>query len=412
MSQGVRVLLVTQYFWPENFRINDVVGGLVRRGFQVTVLTGLPNYPSGKIFDTYKADPREYGHFQGADIVRIPIVPRGDRNFTLFLNYLTFALSASVVGIFKLRRREFDAILCYEPSPITVGFPAVVLRFIKRAPLIFWVQDLWPDTLRSVGVLRSRVALAAVSVIVRFIYKRCDLILAQSKEFIPQIKLHAPPTLRVLYFPNWADQFPELGVVEAAPEVPISPRRFNVVFAGNIGEAQDFPAILSAAEQLRDCAHIRWLIVGDGRLAGWVASEIRRRGLQGCVELLGRFPANRMPSFFKHADALLVSLKNDPIFSLTIPSKIQTYLSVGLPIIAMLDGAGADVVRESGAGLACRAGDYMGLASAVLEVSRMTLDERREFGRSGRAFSRREYSRDSLLDVLAALIRELVRSKA
>lgn len=403
----MRLLVVSQYFWPENFRVNDLVAELVRRGHQVTVLTGLPNYPNGKVFKQFRENPAHYSHYKGAEVIRVPLMSRGQGGLRLMLNYLTFAVSASVVGLWKLRGHQFDVIFAYEPSPITVGLPAAVMRAVKRAPLAFWVLDLWPETLQAIGVVKSHALLQVVGKLVAFIYKRCDLILAQSQSFIPQIQKYAGISRRVVYFPSWAESVFDMQHVVPADEVPSKPGSFNVMFAGNIGDAQDFPAILAAAESLKSRAPIRWLIVGDGRMARWVTDEIKRRNLQDCVLMLGRHPVERMPSFFKHANALLVSLKDEPIFSMTIPGKLQSYLAAGIPVVAMLNGEGAELVKISRSGLTCAAGDHAGLAAAVLNLSEMSSQEREIMGRNGLDVSAREFDRDTLIDRFEEWIRQL-----
>lgn len=403
----MRLLVVSQYFWPENFRINDLVAEMVRRGHQVTVLTGLPNYPEGRVFQVFRDDPAGHRRYEGAEVVRVPMLPRGQGSLRLMLNYLSFAASASLLGLWKLRGRQFDAILAYEPSPITVGLPAVLMRSVKRAPLAFWVLDLWPETLQALGVVRSRRILQAVGKLVSFIYKRCDLILAQSNSFIPQIRKYAGDGHEVVYFPNWAEALFDMSHVAPAAEVPPAPESFSVMFAGNIGAAQDFPAILAAAEILKPRGHIRWLVIGDGRMAQWVADEIKRRRLEDCVQMLGRHPVERMPSFFKHADALLVSLKDEPIFSMTIPGKLQSYLAAGIPVVAMLNGEGAEVVNSSSAGLTCSAGDHHGLADAVARLCEMTPQERNQMGQNGLDLSAREFDRRILMDKFEAWIGQL-----
>lgn len=407
-SSSMRILLVSQYFWPENFRINDLVRELVQRGHEVTVLTGLPNYPDGKFFSEFVRDPDRFACYEGAQVIRVPMLPRGQGGLRLLLNYLTFALSASLVGLWRLRGRKFDIIFTYQLSPVTVGLPAALMRFIKRAPMVFWVQDLWPETLHAVGAVKSSFGMWAVSRLVAFIYKRCDLILAQSRSFIPQIRKYAPSASSVLFFPNWSDPAVDVVSVSPAREVPDRPGSFNVLFAGNIGEAQDFPAILAAAERLKlQQTRVRWLIVGDGRMACWVAEEVKRRRLDEQVLLLGRFPSERMPSFFKHADALLVSLKDEPIFSMTIPSKLQTYLGSGVPVLAMLNGEGADVVSESGSGITCQAGDHEALTSAVLKLFGMTIQERRAMGLKGLLVSESEFDRHKLITRLEGWFEKL-----
>lgn len=408
----MRLLVVTQYFWPENFRINDLVSELVGRGHRVTVLTGLPNYPDGVMFPDFCESPDKYSSYVGAEIIRVPMAPRGKGGLRLVWNYVSFAFSASLIGMWKLRKQSFDAIFAYEPSPITVGIPAVLMRLLKRAPLAFWVLDLWPETLQAIGAVRSARLLDAVGKLVSFIYNRCDLILAQSNRFIPQIRKYAGTSGRIEYFPSWAESVFGINEVEAAPEVNKRDDCFNILFAGNIGDAQDFPAILSAAEVLKSNSNIRWLIVGDGRAAQWVRSEIEERGLEKSVVMLGRYPVERMPSFFKHADALLVSLKDEPIFSMTIPGKLQSYLAAGIPVIAMLNGEGAEVVERSHSGMACIAGNANGLASIVLALSAKTKEERAEMGKNGLDISAREFDRNVLISRLEGLLESMVSDHA
>lgn len=407
----MRLLVVTQYFWPENFRINDLVAEFSRRGHAVTILTGWPNYPDGKVFDAYRKDPAQYASFEGARVVRVPLLPRGRGGLRLISNYLSFALTASVIGPWKLRGQKYDAVLVYEPSPITVGIPGVVLRAVKRAPMALWVLDLWPETLKAVGIVKSERLLWLVGKLVAFIYRHCDLILAQSRSFIPQIRRYAGEDRRITYFPNWAESVFDGSPVEPAAEVSTDPDCFTVMFAGNIGEAQDFPAILAAAEILRDRADIRWLVVGDGRMAKWVAREIEMRNLGRNVQLLGRHPLERMPSFFEHADALLVSLKDEPIFAMTIPGKLQSYLATGVPVIAMLNGEGAELLSGAMAGLTCAAGDHVALAQAVLRLAGLEKTERQAMGERGRALYSREFERQLLLDRLEGWLLDLAAEK-
>lgn len=395
----MHLLVITQYFWPENFRINDLVADFVQRGHQVTVLTGVPNYPEGQVFEAYRRNPTEFDTYSGARVMRVPMWARGRGAARLVLNYFSFALSATLWGGWCLRKGQFDAILVYEPSPVTVGIPGAALRWLTRAPMAFWVLDLWPETLRAVGMVRSAWGLRLVGHMVQWIYRRCDLILAQSKSFIPQISGYAGTSKRIEYFPSWAESlFAQSSKVAPALEVEAVPGSFTVMFAGNIGEAQDFPSILDAAERLKDShPYIRWLVLGDGRMKSWVDQEIAARQLTHCIHMLGRFPVERMPSFFLSADALLVSLKKEPIFAMTIPGKLQSYLAAGRPIVAMLDGEGADLLTDAGAGLTSPAGDAVGLAKVVVRLSEMNEAERAEMGRKGFALYEQEFERSILL---------------
>jgi glycosyltransferase involved in cell wall biosynthesis len=396
----MRLLIVTQYFWPENFRINDLVTELVDRGHEIIILTGKPNYPDGIIFKEFSDNPEKFSIYRNSKVIRVPLFPRGKGGWRLVLNYVSFALNATIIGLWKLRKQSFDAIFSFEPSPITVALPAIAIRHQKKIPFTFWILDLWPETLEALGVVRSKQLLHLVAKLVTFIYQRCDLILAQSYSFIPQIRKYASESSQIEYYPSWSELLPTPENVLAAPEVKTDDKKFNVVFAGNIGESQDFPTILAAAEQLKQHQHIRWLIVGDGRKAAWVTNEVDKRKLNDQFILLGRHPLERMPSFFKHADALLVSLKDTPIFSMTIPGKLQTYLATGIPIIAMLNGEGAEIIRTAQAGMICPAGDHQQLATTVLNISTMPLAERQRMGKNGLRLNDTTFNRERLINQL------------
>lgn len=404
----MKILIVSQYFWPENFRVNDLAAELVKRGHEVTVLTGLPNYPDGQIFEDYRKDPSKFSDYHGVKVIRVPLLPRGRGSLRLMLNYLSFVVTASMAGPWKLRGQDFDVVLTNQLSPVTVGLPAALLAGLKKAPMAMWVLDLWPDTLLALGTIRSPRVLGWVGKLVSFIYRRCDLILAQSRSFVPQIRKLAGQGQRVEYFPSWAeDVFQDAVAVAPAPEVPRREGAFNVMFAGNIGECQDFPCILDAAEKLREHTHIRWLIVGDGRVAPWVQEEIRQRKLDGQVELLGRHPLERMPAFFAHADAMLVTLADQPIFGMTIPGKLQSYLAAGKPVVAALNGEGADLITRTGSGQATPAGNPQALADAVLALSRLSSDERSRMGEAGLRASRSEFDRATIITNMEAWLQEL-----
>ena len=399
----MRLLVGSQYFWPENFRVNDFVAEMVARGHEVTVLTGKPNYPDGTLFPDYAANPAAFMEYSGARLVRVPMTMRGKGGLSLIINYLTFALSSCTIGVFRLRGQSFDAIFVFGASPVSVALPAILVKWLKRTPVAFWVLDLWPQSLQAVGAVKSSAILTLVGVGVGWIYRRCDLVLAQSRSFVPQISQQLKDPSKVIYFANWSEaiELPENS--PPAEEVAKQDGVFDIVFAGNIGEAQDFPAILDAALQLRE-EPVRWLIVGDGRKAKWVQGEIDRLGLAGKVVMLGRFPLERMPSFYRHADALLVSLRRDPIFALTIPGKLQSYLAAGIPVLAMLDGEGQEVLRASGAGFATGAGDAAGLVANVRRMMAASAQELVEMGHRGRAYSQREFDRTGQLTQLERIL--------
>jgi glycosyltransferase involved in cell wall biosynthesis len=406
----MKVLILTQYFWPETFRINDLAVQLKQRGHEVTVLTGKPNYPGGDYFDGYGFFGQRVEDYEGIPVHRVPLIRRKrGGGLRLALNYLSFALSASLLGPARLKG-PFDAIFVFEPSPITVGLPAIVMKQVHGAPILFWVQDLWPENLVATGAVTNSWILDAVGQLVRFIYKRSDLILLQSRAFEDNVKRFTDSTERLRYFPNWAESLYQPLTLEAsAPERAQLPPGFRIMFAGNIGAAQDFETLLGAAEALRDQSDIQWIILGDGRKKEWVEAEVARRRLGHCFHLLGRFPMEQMPRFFALADVLLVSLRRDPAFESTIPSKIQSYLACGKPIVACLDGEGARIVEEAGGGVTCPAESVEGLVDAVRRLYRMSPEQRAAMGVQARRYFEREFSSERLITRLEDWMKEVRR---
>ncbi|MDK4736445.1 glycosyltransferase family 4 protein [Rhizobium sp. CNPSo 3490] len=404
----MRILVISQYFWPEDFRINDLVRGLSERGHKITVLTGLPNYPKGELAPGYRWHGPYVENYEGVKVVRAPLVTRGaSKGVRLLLNYVSFAISASLVGLLRCRE-NYDAIFVYEPSPITVGVPARVMSWFKRTPVFFWVQDLWPESLSATGAVKNKKVLGAVGALVRWVYRGCKVVLAQSEGFRKPLMTMQVPDERIVYFPNSAEAFYKpvpRGTSWSGQELPDG---FRVMFAGNMGAAQSLDTIVEAADILRNEKTIKWIIVGDGRQREWVQNEVARRGLQEAVHLMGRHPVHTMPSWFAQADVMLASLSCDPIFAMTIPAKIQSYLACAKPIIAALDGEGARIVEEAGTGVGVPAENARALADAVLAMSRKSPDELRQMGESGLDYFNGEFERELLLNKLEAVFEKHV----
>ncbi|MEX5572774.1 glycosyltransferase family 4 protein [Pseudomonas lijiangensis] len=412
-EKALKVLVVTQYFWPENMRINDLVRDLSAKGHEVTVLTGLPNYPEGKVFESYREKPEGFSQYCGAEVIRVPLVPRGKRSLTLVLNYLSFFISASTLGAFKLRGRKLDTIFVYAVSPVMAAIPALVIGWLKRAPVFVWVLDLWPETLRAVGVLKQPLLLGWVGKVVSWIYNRTDYLLLQSHGFLDNVRRYCTRPItddRLVYFPSWAEDDFSSSSPPMCDLIKPDPNVFTVVFAGNLGEAQDFPAVLDAAESLRASNAVRWVIVGDGRMSEWIAEQIATRQLDN-VHLLGRHPLEAMPGLFAQADALLVSLKTNDVFEKTIPGKVQAYLASGRPILGMINGEAARVINESGAGFACDSGDAQGLAAITRALADAGQTQRESMGRSGRNYYEQHYAKGNLLMRLETLFRQATLRK-
>ena len=399
----MNILVLTQYFWPENFQINALAAGLIEKGHKVTVLTGIPNYPGGSFFPGYGISKNLRQDYRGVKVIRVPLVARGKGGkIRLFLNYLSFAFFASILGPF-VAKGKYDLVFVYEPSPITVGLPAIVLKKIKSAPIFLWVQDLWPESLSATGAVKSPLFLKLVKKLTDFIYHECSLILVQSKAFIPSILSFGVDSSRIVYFPNSAEEFYRpIELEKDAVERREVPQGFVIMFAGNIGAAQDFPTIISAAAELKDYPDIHWVIIGDGRRRQWAEDELAVRDLNQNFIFLGRHPAESMPRYFALADVLLVALKDEKIFALTIPSKVQSYLACAKPIIASLAGEGAKIIEEAKAGISCSPENPSELARLVLKMYHMDERERQIMGLNGRKYFESNFCRERLMNKLDA----------
>ena len=398
----MRILVVTQYFWPENFRINDLCSELVSRGHDVSVLTGTPNYPEGAVFPQFVSNPASYNAYKGCSIIRVPVLVRGSGSpLKLLLNYASYVFSASFIGLFKIRKKKFDVVFVYEPSPVTVCLPALLIKKIHKLPVVFWVLDLWPETLEAIGVVKSPKILNWVGHLVRFIYNRCDLILGQSKAFYMGISRYCDDPSKIKYFPSWSEAVFTETDVSSVVELENHKNVFKILFAGNVGEAQGFPAILNAAEILKvRQINAKFFIVGDGRALDWVQSELVRRNLEEFVFLLGRHPLESMPNFYAASDALLVTLKGSPAFSMTIPGKVQSYMAAGKPILTMLSGEGSRVVKEACCGFVADAGDYEQLIDNVEKMIRLSCEDLNVLAKNAKTYAHNEFDRDKLISQL------------
>lgn len=395
---NLKVLIANQYYWPENFRINDVAKTLVENGIEVEVLTGKPNYPRGEIFDGYRAWGYQREVHDGILIHRIPLMPRGNGGVRLALNYISFILSGLFFAPWLLRRNKYDVIFVHGTSPILQAIPAIFLGWLKNCPVVLWVQDLWPESLSATGYVKNKLILKSVEHVVRFIYRHVDLLLVQSEAFIAPVSALASGT-PVKYYPNSVDASFSAPATACAPNVPSLGQEFSIMFAGNIGTAQAVEMIVEAAALLKDYADIQFVVLGDGSRRDWMLQEASSRNLHN-LHMPGRFPVETMPSFMQKASVLLVTLADQEIFTATVPNKIQAYMAAGRPIIASLGGEGARLVEEAKAGLAVPAEDAGALADAVLKLYGMSAMEREQMGLQGQAYYRTHFDHVDLVEQL------------
>lgn len=382
----MRILIVTQYFWPESFVINDMAQALQAQGHDVTVATGKPNYPHGTVWPGYtRGGTQRETYAGGIRVVRAPLRPRGKASrLSLALNYLSFIVSGVVYFPCLLRGEKFDSVLFFGPSPMTSAIPAILLSRLKHAHLSLWIQDLWPQSLKATGLVRNRFLLSLVSSVVGAIYRASDILLLQSEGFKEPIRRYADDK-KMIYFPN-----PAPLETDAAPPLPAQldamfDNCFPVVFAGNLGRAQSLDTIVEAAEQLKEEKNIRFFLIGTGSEAESIHHKVLDRSLEN-VTMVGPLERCLMPAVFRRAGALLVTLKNEDAFNMVVPSKIQAYMQAGRPIIGALNGESARLIEDSGCGSTVPAEDSRALAKSILTLAATPVNRLAEMGSAGRHF--------------------------
>ena len=400
-----KILLISPHFHPEAFKCNDVAFELAQKGYDVTVLSDIPNYPAGKFFDGYGFFRRRRETVNGVKIIRTAVIPRGNGSGKMLaLNYLSFAFTACIRALFMGIFRRYDIVLVHETSPITVGLPAVIIKKLqKKSKLLFWVLDLWPESLQAAGNINNKSILSFFSGMARMIYRNSDKILMSSKGFRTSILEKGDFEDKLVYFPNWAEDVFTDAEKKPIPELP---EGFRLMFAGNIGEAQDFDNVMKAALELKDEKDVKFIIIGDGRKKPWVEEFIKDNGLEETVHLMGRHPLDTMPAFYEQADAMFLALKDEHIFSLTAPAKLQTYMAAKKPIIAMINGETRNLIAESSCGFSCASGDYMELAAAIRRMKAMTSQERESLGASGFNYFNANFTKGKCINHLIELLEQ------
>lgn len=397
----MKILFVSQYFYPETFKGNDLVFDFVKRGHEVTVLTAKPNYPGGKFFDGYSFFGKREEVIQGAKVIRAPVYPRKNgKGIHLGLNYLSFIFFSYFTCMFRIKGK-FDVIFVQQLSPVTMALPGLWLKRRQKTPLYLWVLDLWPESILAASNFRNSKIVGFIDRLVKHIYNNADVILISSKYFKASIveKLNDKKK-EVIYFPNWAeDVFTQTSHKEVS--IPDLPNGFNIMFAGNVGESQDFETILKAAE-LTISNDINWVIVGDGRKMDWIKNEIKIKNLNN-VHLMGRHEIDTMPYFFKKADVMLVSLKDEAVFALTVPAKIQAYMASAKVILGALNGEGKVLINDSKCGYAVSAGNFVALAEKAIDLKRLTTESKQKMEYNSKTYYENNFSKEMLFNKLESL---------
>lgn len=392
----MKILVVSQYFYPENFRINDLCFSLQQKGHEISVLTGKPNYPKGKFFQGYGFFNKGHEIINNVKVYRTPIITRGSGGgFRLFINYISFVF----FGFFKifLIKGSYDKVFVYAPSPITVGYLGIVASFFFKAKPYLWVHDLWPESVKVAGGIYNRFLINSIDLMTRSIYSFYENILVQSPKFKEYLNKQGVSQYKIKYYPYYAESF--YKIVDKKPEVDkLFPDGLNITFAGNIGVSQSFDTIIKAVKiASKSIDNLNIIVIGDGRDRERVINKIKNNNLSTNFKFLGSFNPEEMPYFFASSDALLVSLKKSKIFSYTIPGKIQSYLACGKPIIGSIDGISAEIINTSRCGLTSDSEDYRGLAKSFISFSKLNALKRKSQGKNAREYYEKYFEKEKLV---------------
>lgn len=394
----MRLLIICQYFYPEQFRVNDICFELAKEGHTVTVLTGLPNYPSGIVDKKYKWFKNRKEEINGVRVIRSWLLGRGFGIKRLALNYVTFAISSTINTLFL--KKDFDIILVYQLSPITMALPGVFLKKITRKPLVIYCHDLWPESLVSAGFSTKSSIYTVLLKLSKWIYKSADAIFTSSKlfekYFIRILEVRNP----IIYLPVYAED-----LFEKVDNTILNDNDINLVFAGNIGEMQSVETIIYAAKELQPYTYIKWHIVGDGSARKKCEELAKQLNLINVI-FYGHHPLSDMPTFYQMADAFLITLKANKVISYTLPNKVQSYMAAGKPILGAIDGETQEVIREAECGLCCQAEDYKSFARNIITFAQ-NKESHEIYGNNARQYYERNFSKTIYMKRLNALLLEI-----
>lgn len=405
----MKILFVSQYFYPENFRINDLACRLVERGHEVHVLTGIPNYPRGEFFEGYGIAKKRRELWNGVKIMRVPVFPRYNDKVHLCINYLSFVIFGCLKAL-TMSKADYDVIYAFGTSPITQALPALVMKKRSGARVIVNVQDLWPDNVVAITGLENKKAIRLLDKMVDYIYNRCDVVLGTSHSFVDAIRKRKGlrEKRKVGYWPQYA-------VVEPTDEkrTDLLPEGiFHIVFTGNVGDGQGLENVIDAIGLLREKGvdNFCFDIVGDGRARERLETLSEHKGFLGkYIKFHGSFPENEIPGILACADASLLILNPDPVFERTIPAKLQTYLVCSTPVIGCVSGEAKHILEKYNAGICADKVSGEALAEAILAMMNLTAEEREELKANAKRLSDEEFDREKLIDKLEKYMRLLCR---
>ena len=392
MNKKKHILVVSQYFYPEQFRINDICTEWVKRGYKVTVLTGIPNYPQGEYFEGYDLVHKRTEEWNGIRIIRIPLIPRGHNSIGLVANYFSFVISGFIWK--SLTKIKADYVFTFEVSPMTQALIGVWYAKKNKIPHYLYVQDLWPENVEIVTGIHSPFILKPIGKMVDYIYKNCNQIFATSPSFVKEICKRGVDEEKVHYWPQYAEEF-------YRPMEPSKDRdkRFTITFTGNIGYAQGLDILPKVAEKLKkENVDVKFLIVGDGRYREEFEHEIKERNVDEMFELTGRKEPKAIPQILADSDAAFISFMDSPLFSKTIPAKLQSYMACGAPIIAAASGETKQIIEQADCGICCKIGDLESLFCNIMKFSSLNYEEIKKYKKNAYQYNLTNFNKEILIN--------------
>lgn len=401
------ILVISQYFYPEEFRINDICREWVKRGYKVTVVTGIPNYPKGKFYDGYGLFRQRKEEYEGIQIIRLPIIPRGKNAIMLMLNYLSFVVSGFVWK--KKTKIRADKVFIFEVSPMTQALVGVWYAKKLKVPCYIYVQDLWPENVEIVtGVHNSRI-IGAIDSMVNYIYRNCSKILATSPSFVKRIEERESAwkdgRSKVTYWPQHTEEVYCPQIRKHLDDMPRNDETFKIVFAGNIGYAQGLDILPKTAKLLKkEKAECSFIIIGDGRYREEFKEEIKEKGVGEMFFLLNRKRPEEIPYYLAWCDVAFISFANNPLFEMTIPAKLQSYMACGMPILASASGETERIIQEAECGISCGSGDENKLAEAIRNLIKLPRENLHVMSENAEAYYRMHFCKKELMDIADAFL--------
>lgn len=395
------ILVISQYFYPENFRINDICKEWIKHGYKVTVITGIPNYPKGKFYKGYNWFKKRKETWNGIEIVRLPIISRGHSKIRLIMNYLSFIVSGFFWKVFT--KIKADYIFTFEVSPMTQALLGVWYSKKRKIPHYLYVQDLWPENLEAVAGIHNKTIVHLVEKMVAYIYQNTSIILATSPSFVQMIQSRLIGDKgKVKYWPQYAEDIYRPMPKRACKEIP-EDDCFKIIFTGNIGEAQGLELLPKTAKVLKDKGQkVKFIIVGDGRQRQKLEKTIQENEVENMFLMLGQKPAEQIPYLLAACDAAFISFMDNPLFAATIPAKLQSYMACGMPIIASATGETKRIIEEAQCGICCPLGDVMGLIDGIEKL--MSMDDLQIFGERAKLYNDKYFSKKELMDKIDYLL--------